>query len=30
MLTLSAINFALKRKDWREELAEAESGEVQP
>jgi hypothetical protein len=29
MLTLSAITFVLKRKDWREKLAEAEAGEVQ-
>ena len=28
MLTLSAITFVLKRKDWREKLAEAEAGEV--
>jgi len=30
MLTLSAITFVLKRKDWRATLAEAEAGEVQP
>ena len=29
LLTLSAITFVLKRKDWREKLAEAEAGEVQ-
>src|SRR5450631_391443 len=29
MLTLSAITFVLKRKDWREKLAEAEGGEVE-
>ena len=29
MLTLSAITFVLKRKDWREKLAEAEAGEVE-
>jgi putative tricarboxylic transport membrane protein len=28
MLTLSAIALALKRKDWRATLAEAEAGEV--
>jgi putative tricarboxylic transport membrane protein len=28
-LTLSAIALALKRKDWRATLAEAEAGEVQ-
>jgi hypothetical protein len=26
----TAITFVLKRKDWREKLAEAEAGEVQP
>jgi putative tricarboxylic transport membrane protein len=30
LLTLSAYTFMLKRKDWREKLAEAEAGEVQP
>jgi putative tricarboxylic transport membrane protein len=29
MLTLSAITFVLKRKDWREKLAEAEAGEME-
>ena len=29
LLTLSAITFVLKRKDWRATLAEAEAGEVQ-
>jgi putative tricarboxylic transport membrane protein len=29
LLTLSAVTFVLKRKDWREKLAEAEAGEVQ-
>jgi putative tricarboxylic transport membrane protein len=29
LLTLSAYTFMLKRKDWREKLAEAEAGEVQ-
>jgi putative tricarboxylic transport membrane protein len=28
LLTLSAVSFILKRKDWRTELAEAEAGEV--
>jgi putative tricarboxylic transport membrane protein len=27
LLILSAVSFALKRKDWRSQLAEAESGE---
>jgi len=26
---LSALAFALKRKDWRAKLAEAEAGEVE-
>jgi len=30
LLGLSALTFVLKRKDWREKLAEAEAGEVQP
>jgi putative tricarboxylic transport membrane protein len=30
MLGLSALTFVLKRKDWREKLAEAEAGEVEP
>ncbi len=30
LLTLSAITFMLKRKDWRDTLAEAEAGEAQP
>ena len=30
MLALSAITFVPQRKDWREKLAEAEAGEVQP
>jgi putative tricarboxylic transport membrane protein len=29
MLGLSALTFVLKRKDWRDTLAEAEAGEVQ-
>jgi putative tricarboxylic transport membrane protein len=29
LLTLSAVSFLLKRKDWRTELAEAEAGEVE-
>jgi len=29
LLGLSALTFILKRKDWREKLAEAEAGEVQ-
>jgi putative tricarboxylic transport membrane protein len=30
LLALSAVSFVLKRKDWRDELAEAEAGEVEP
>ncbi len=30
LLTLSAISFALKRKDWRTKLAEVETGEAKP
>jgi putative tricarboxylic transport membrane protein len=30
LLTLAAISFVLKRRDWRAELAEAEAGEVEP
>lgn len=30
LLTLSAISFILKKKDWRQTLAEAEAGEKQP
>ena len=30
LLTLSAITFMLKRKDWRATLAEAEAGETLP
>jgi putative tricarboxylic transport membrane protein len=29
LLALSAVSFALKRRDWRAELAEAEAGEVE-
>ena len=29
LLTLAAISFVLKRRDWRAELAEAEAGEVE-
>jgi hypothetical protein len=29
MLTMSAVTFLLKRKDWRYKLAEAEADEVQ-
>jgi len=29
LLTMSAITFVLKRKDWRDKLAEAEAGEVE-
>jgi hypothetical protein len=29
LLMMSAITFLLKRKDWRDKLAEAEAGEVQ-
>jgi TctA family transporter len=29
LLTMSAVTFLLKRKDWRDKLAEAETGEVQ-
>jgi len=28
LLLLAAMSFVLKRKDWREQLAEAEAGEV--
>jgi putative tricarboxylic transport membrane protein len=30
LLTLSAISFIMKKKDWRQTLAEAEAGETQP
>jgi hypothetical protein len=30
LLGLSALTFVLKRKDWREKLAEVEAGETQP
>jgi putative tricarboxylic transport membrane protein len=30
LLALSAVSFALKRRDWRAELAEAEAGGVEP
>jgi putative tricarboxylic transport membrane protein len=30
LLVLSAISFVMKKKDWRQTLAEAEAGEVQP
>jgi TctA family transporter len=29
MLTMPAVSFLLKRKDWRYKLAEAEADEVQ-
>ena len=29
LLGLSALTFVLKRKDWREKLAEVEAGEVE-
>jgi TctA family transporter len=29
LLALSAVTFVLKRKDWRDELAEAEAGEAE-
>jgi TctA family transporter len=29
MLGLSALTFVLKRKDWRDKLAEAEAGEIE-
>jgi TctA family transporter len=29
LLALSAATFVLKRKDWRDELAEAEAGEAE-
>jgi TctA family transporter len=29
LLTLSAISFIMKKKDWRQTLAEAEAGESQ-
>jgi putative tricarboxylic transport membrane protein len=29
LLALSTLTFILKRKDWREKLAEAEAGEVE-
>jgi putative tricarboxylic transport membrane protein len=29
LLALSALAFALKRRDWRTQLAEAEAGEAQ-
>jgi hypothetical protein len=28
LLALAALSFVLKRKDWRDELAEAEAGET--
>jgi putative tricarboxylic transport membrane protein len=29
LLAMSAVSFVLKRKDWRDKLAEVEAGEVQ-
>ena len=29
LLALAAVSFVLKRKDWRDKLAEAEAGEVE-
>jgi hypothetical protein len=29
LLAMSAVTFILKRKDWRDKLAEVEAGEVE-
>jgi hypothetical protein len=29
LLALAAMSFVLKRKDWRDQLAEAEAGEIE-